>query len=300
MIMDKKKLIVLVTGSNGQLGCAIRAAARGSSDRYVFTDISTLPGEETVYLDVTNPAAVDIVCESEKVDVIINCAGYTDVEGAEGDPGTAALLNTEVPRTLASVCRSRRSTLIHISTDYVFSGQASEPIKEDAAPAPSSVYGTSKLAGEKAILDSACSSIIIRTGWMFSRYGRNFVKTMIALTRDRDQLRVVCDQVGTPTSADDLAAFLVEMISSRKLGEKGIYNYSNLGVTSWYDFAMAIRDLSGNDCEITPCRSSEYPQKARRPHYSVLDKSLVQKTFGIAIPHWYESLKKCMEEINGN
>lgn len=300
MIMDKKKLIVLVTGSNGQLGCAIRAAARGSSDRYVFTDISTLPGEETVYLDVTNPAAVDIVCESEKVDVIINCAGYTDVEGAEGDPGTAALLNTEVPRTLASVCRSRRATLIHISTDYVFSGQASEPIKEDAAPAPSSVYGASKLAGEKAILDSACSSIIIRTGWMFSRCGRNFVKTMIALTRDRDQLRVVCDQVGTPTSADDLAAFLVEMISSRKLGEKGIYNYSNLGVTSWYDFAMAIRDLSGNDCEITPCRSSEYPQKARRPHYSVLDKSLVQKTFGITIPHWYESLKKCMEEINGN
>lgn len=300
MIMDKKKLNVLVTGGNGQLGCALRAAAKGSSDRYVFTDISTLPGEETVYLDVTNPAAVEIVCDSEMVDVIINCASYTDVEGAEGDPGTAALLNGEVARTLASVCRSRRATLIHISTDYIFSGQASEPIREDAAPAPANVYGASKLAGEKAIADSACSAIIIRTAWMFSRYGRNFVKTMLGLTRDREQIRVVSDQVGTPTFADDLAAFIVDIISSRKLGEKGIYNYSNLGVTSWYDFATAIRDLSGNSCEITPCHSSEYPQKARRPHYSVLDKTLVQKTFGISIPHWYESLKKCIAQINGN
>lgn len=300
MIMDKKKLNVLVTGGNGQLGCALRAAAKGSSDRYVFTDISTLPGEETVYLDVTNPAAVEIVCDSEKVDVIINCASYTDVEGAEGDPGTAALLNGEVARTLASVCRSRRATLIHISSDYIFSGQASEPIKEDAAPAPANVYGASKLAGEKAIADSACSAIIIRTAWMFSQYGRNFVKTMLGLTRDREQIRVVSDQVGTPTFADDLAAFIVDVISSRRLGEKGIYNYTNLGVTSWYDFATAIRDLSGNSCEITPCHSSEYPQKARRPHYSVLDKTLVQKTFGITIPHWYESLKKCLEQINGN
>lgn len=300
MIMDKKKLNVLVTGGNGQLGCALRAAAKGSSDRYVFTDISTLPGEETVYLDVTNPAAVEIVCDSEKVDVIINCASYTDVEGAEGDPGTAALLNGEVARTLASVCRSRRATLIHISSDYIFSGQASEPIKEDAAPAPANVYGASKLAGEKAIADSACSAIIIRTAWMFSQYGRNFVKTMLGLTRDREQIRVVSDQVGTPTFADDLAAFIVDIISSRKLGEKGIYNYTNLGVASWYDFATAIRDLSGNSCEITPCHSSEYPQKARRPHYSVLDKTLVQKTFGIAIPHWYESLKKCIAQINGN
>ena len=300
MIMDKKKLNVLVTGGNGQLGCALRAAAKGSSDRYVFTDISTLPGEETVYLDVTNPAAVEIVCDSEKVDVIINCASYTDVEGAEGDPGTAALLNGEVARTLASVCRSRRATLIHISSDYIFSGQASEPIKEDAAPAPANVYGASKLAGEKAIADSACSAIIIRTAWMFSQYGRNFVKTMLGLTRDREQIRVVSDQVGTPTFADDLAAFMVDIISSRRLGEKGIYNYTNLGVTSWYDFATAIRDLSGNSCEITPCHSSEYPQKARRPHYSVLDKTLVQKTFGIAIPHWYESLKKCIAQINGN
>ena len=298
--MDKKKLNVLVTGGNGQLGCALRAAAKGSSDRYVFTDISSLPGEETVYLDVTNPAAVDLVCDSEKVDVVINCASYTDVESAEGDPGAAALLNSEVARTLAAVCRTRRATLIHISTDYIFSGQASEPIREDAAPAPLNVYGASKLAGEKAIQDSACSSIIIRTAWMFSSYGRNFVKTMLGLTRDRDQLRVVSDQVGTPTFADDLAAFIVDIISSRRLGEKGIYNYTNLGVTSWYDFATAIRDLSGASCEITPCHSSEYPQKARRPHYSVLDKTLVQKTFGIAIPHWYESLKKCIAQINGN
>ena len=298
--MEKKRLNVLVTGGNGQLGCALRAACKGSEDRYVFTDINSLPGQETVYLDVTNKDAVDIVCDSEKVDVIINCAGYTNVDGAEGDPASAVLLNGEVPKILAGVCRSRRATLIHISTDYVFSGQACEPIREDAAPAPANVYGASKLAGEKAVKDSACSSIIIRTAWLYSRYGKNFVKTMLSLTADRDSLRVVSDQVGTPTFADDLAALIVEIISSRQLDRKGIYNYTDLGVTSWYDFASAIRDLSGNSCEISPCHSDEFPQKARRPHYSVLDKTLVQKTFGVSIPHWYESLKKCIEQINGN
>ncbi len=298
--MEKKRLNVLVTGGNGQLGCALRAAAKGSGDRYIFTDITSFPGEETVYLDVTNQGAVEIVCDSEKIDIIINCAGYTDVDGAEGNPGAAALLNGEVPRILASVCRARRATLIHISTDYIFSGQACEPIREDAVPAPSNVYGASKLSGEKAVKDSACSAIILRTAWLYSRYGRNFVKTMNGLTRDRDSLRVVCDQVGTPTFADDLASFIVEIIGSRKLGHTGTYNYTNLGVTSWYDFATAVRDLSGNSCEISPCRSADYPSKARRPHYSVLDKTLVRKTFGVAIPHWYDSLKKCMAQINGN
>ena len=300
MNMAKKRLNVLVTGGNGQLGCALRAASKGSGDRYVFTDINSLPGEETVYLDVTNADAVDIVCRNEQIDVVINCAGFTDVDGAEGDPDSAALLNAGIPANLAAVCAARKAALIHISTDYVFPGNASEPIREDAVPAPSSVYGATKLAGEKAVADSPCDSMIIRTAWLYSRYGRNFVKTMLRLTSERDSLKVVCDQVGTPTFADDLAAFIVGVVSSGNLGGKAVYHYTDLGVASWYDFATAIRDLSGNSCEISPCLSADYPQKAVRPHYSVLDKSLVMKTFGVSIPHWYDSLKKCMAQINGN
>ena len=300
MNMNQKRLNVLVTGGNGQLGQALRRACKGSPDRYVFTDISSLPGEETVYLDVTNPDAVDIVCSSEKIDVIVNCAGYTDVEKAEDDTAAAELLNAGVPRILAGICCRRKTALIHISTDYIFPGDGCRPIAEDAAPAPKSVYGASKLAGEKAVKDSACNAIILRTAWLYSAYGKNFVKTMLRLTSDRDSLKVVCDQVGTPTYAPDLADLIVGIISSRSLDRKGVYNYTNLGVASWYDFAVAIRALSGHSCEISPCLSDEFPQKADRPHYSVLDKSLVQATFGIKIPHWFESLKKCISEINGN
>ena len=300
MNMDKKRLNVLVTGGNGQLGQALRKACKGSADRYVFTDISALPGEETVYLDVTNPDAVDIVCSSEKIDVIVNCAGYTNVEGDESDPAAADLLNAGVPRMLSGICAARKATLIHISTDYVFPGDGSVPIKESDTPAPRSVYGASKLAGEKAVRDSACNAIVLRTAWLYSAYGNNFVKTMLRLTSDRDSLKVVYDQVGTPTYAGDLADLILGIISSRSLDRKGFYNYTDLGVASWYDFAVAIRDLSGHSCEILPCLSDEFPQKASRPHYSVLDKSLVQNTFGIKIPHWFESLKKCIAEINGN
>ena len=300
MNMNRKRLNVLVTGGNGQLGRALRAACKGSPDRYVFTDISSLPGGETVFLDVSNKAAVEIVCESEKADVIINCAGYTDVEGAESDPATAARLNAEVPRILAEVCKKTGAVLIHISTDYIFSGEASEPIREDAAPSPLSVYGASKLAGEKAVRDSGCSALILRTAWMWSEYGRNFVRTMLRLMANRDSIKVVRDQTGTPTYAGDLAAFITNLVSSRSFDKAGTYNYTNLGACSWYDFAVAVRDLSGASCEVAPCSSEEFPQKARRPHYSVLDKSLVQETFGTEIPEWRESLEKHISEVNGN
>ena len=298
--METKRLNVLVTGGNGQLGCALREASAGARNRYIFSDVNSLPGKETVYLDATNPDAVSIVCDSEKVDVIVNCAAYTNVDKAEDDTAFAAILNRDVPANLAAAARRSGATLIQISTDYVFPGEGCVPIREDDTPAPASAYGATKLAGEKAIRDSACKHIIIRTAWLFSRFGNNFVKTMRRLTSERASLKVVYDQVGTPSFADDLAAFIVHVIESGQLGKTGTYNYTNLGVTSWYDFALAIRDLSGNSCRIEPCLSSEYPQKASRPHYSVLDKSLVQKTFGVTIPHWYDSLKKCVEQLEAN
>lgn len=292
--METKRMNVLVTGGNGQLGCALRKVSPGSRHRFIFADVKDIPGAETVLLDAANPAAVELICESEQVDAIVNCAAYTDVDGAESDPATAALLNRDIPACLAAAARRRKAILIHISTDYIFSGDANRPIPETAVPAPGSVYGATKLAGEKAITDSACRYLIIRSAWLFSEFGRNFVKTMRRLTAERDSLRVVCDQVGSPTSADDLAEFILTALDS---GKTGIFNYTDLGAVSWYDFALAIRDLSGGSCEITPCLSSEYPHKAERPAYSVLDKTLVQKTFGITIPHWHESLRKCMEAL---
>lgn len=293
--METKRLNVLVTGGNGQLGCALRKASGGSRHRFIFADIKDLPGTETLLLDVTNRDAVELVCESERIDEIVNCAAWTDVEGAESDPEGAAVLNRDVPAGLAATARRLKATLIHISTDYIFSGDACRPIPETAAPDPVSVYGATKLAGEKAIADSACRALVIRSAWLFSEYGRNFVKTILRLTSERDSIKVVCDQVGSPTYAGDLAGFILTAIDS---GRTGTYNFTDMGAVSWYDFAVAVRDLSGSSCEIEPCTSSEYPQKARRPAYSVLDKSLVQKTFGIKIPHWHESLKKCMEALD--
>ena len=300
MIMEKKKLNVLVTGGNGQLGCALREASKDSPNRFVFTDINGLPGKETVYLDATNPEAVAIICDSEDIDVIVNCAAYTDVDKAEDDTAFAAVLNRDTVAGLAAIARARKATLIHISTDYIFPGNGCTPIKEDAEPGPRSVYGATKLAGEKAVKDSGCNHIILRTAWMYSQYGHNFVKTMMHLTAERDSLKVVCDQAGTPTFADDLAGFIVGIIDGGKLDRTGIYNFTDLGVISWYDFSVAIRDLCGNVCDIIPCLSSEYPRKAARPNYSVLDKSLVQKVFGVKIPYWYDSLRKCIDQIRSN
>jgi len=288
---------ILVTGANGQLGTEIRKAARGGTNRYIFSDISPVKGADTLYLDITDRTAVSLVCESEKVDVIVNCAAYVDVEKAESDMAMARLLNAEGPAALASVCAERGSTLIHISTDYVFDGMSPLPIREDAPVAPTGVYGATKLEGERAVLESGCKYIIFRTAWLYSAQGRNFVKTMKGLTAERKKLTVVFDQAGSPTWAADLASCLVHVIESGQTGKQGIYHYSNEGVCSWYDFACAIRDLAGNRCDILPCHSEDYPSKVKRPNYSVLDKTLVKKTFGVQIPHWYESLSKCMKEL---
>lgn len=293
-----KKLNVLVTGANGQLGREIRRRVRRDGPRYLFSDVSRLPGEETLYLDITDLDAVRLVSESEQVDVIVNCAAYTDVEKAESDTAMADLLNHRAAANLALVAKERGAVLIHISTDYVFHGNRSEPYPEDWPTEPLGVYGATKLLGEKAVTESGCRYLIFRTAWLYSPYGKNFVKTMIRLTGERDTLSVVSDQIGTPTYAADLAGLITDLIAARRFEPVGVYHYTDEGVCSWYDFACAIRDLAGNRCDIRPCRSSEYPTKAARPSYSVLDKGKVRRTFGIAIPHWYESLVNCMQRID--
>ncbi len=288
---------ILVTGANGQLGTELRNAAAFSRNRFIFTDVSRIPGVETIYLDITNPDAVRLICDSERIDLIINCAAYTNVDKAEDDYAMADLLNHLAPGHLASAAKERGATLIHISTDYVFQGERSQPCREDWPTEPLGVYGVTKLLGEQAVLASGCKSLIFRTAWLYSPYGKNFVKTMRQLTAERGSLNVVFDQVGTPTYAADLAALILHVVESGQLDKTGIYHYSNEGVCSWFDFACAIRDLSGNVCDIRPCHSDEFPSKARRPQFSVLDKTLVKKTFGVTVPHWYDSLKKCIDRL---
>ncbi|MCQ2174164.1 MAG: dTDP-4-dehydrorhamnose reductase [Bacteroidales bacterium] len=291
---------VLVTGANGQLGNELRLLAKESAHRFIFSDVNKVPGVETVYLDITDTEALEIVTSAFPVDVIVNCAAYTNVDKAEDDIGFAELLNSTAAANLAALAKRRDATLIHISTDYVFSGNACKPIPENAEPQPASVYGATKLAGEKAVENSGCKSLIIRTAWLYSPFGKNFVKTMLGLVSSRKSLNVVCDQVGSPTSAADLAAFIMTVIDGGEPFPTGIYHYTDEGVASWYDFAKAIAELSGNECDVRPCTSEEYPSKVKRPHYSVLDKSLVKKTFGITVPHWRDSLKACLERISSD
>ena len=289
---------ILVTGANGQLGTSIRKMAAGlKGHRFIFTDVTSAPGGDTVYLDITNRDAVRLICASEQVDLLVNCAAYTQVDKAEEDVALCHLLNHEAPGILAAVAAARGATLIHISTDYVFSGDIPIPIREDFPAHPTGVYGVTKLQGEQAVMASGCRYIIIRSAWLFSPYGRNFVKTMRTLTAERPQVKVVFDQVGTPTYAEDLAGFILHIIASGQLHKTGVYHYTNEGVCSWYDFACAIRDLSGTSAQVLPCHSNEFPSKVRRPAFSVLDKTKVRETFGISIPHWYHSLKKCIEQI---
>ena len=288
---------ILVTGANGQLGTELREAALRSDHRFFFTDVSRLPGVETIYLDITNRDAVRLICDSERIDLIINCAAYTNVDKAEDDYALADLLNHQAPGHLAAVAKERGATLIHISTDYVFQGERCTPCREDWPTDPLGVYGVTKLLGEQAVAASGCKFILFRTAWLYSPFGKNFVKTMRQLTAERDSLNVVFDQVGTPTYAADLAALILHVVETGQLDKTGIYHYSNEGVCSWYDFACAIRDLSGTVCDIRPCHSDEFPSKARRPHFSVLDKTLVKQTFGVTVPHWYVSLKKCIDRL---
>lgn len=288
---------VLVTGGSGQLGRSIMDVARGSEHRFIYTYMNSQDHEGMVQLDITDKDAVRRIVEDNSIDVIVNCAGYTDVEKAESEEETAFRLNAEAAGLLAETARACGATLIHISTDYVFDGRQSEPYGEDAAQAPLNAYGRSKLAGELAVLASGCRHMIIRTSWLYSPYGKNFVKTILSKSRSHAILKVVSDQVGTPTYAGDLAGFIMTLLEPDNLRKEGIYHYSNEGVCSWFDLACEVCHLSGSHCEVTPCGTGEYPVKAARPHYSVLSKSKVKQTFAIEIPYWKDSLRNCICQI---
>ena len=280
---------ILVTGANGQLGNEMQRVAKTSSNHYIFTDVAQL--------DITDREAVLRAVKDNSIQVIVNCAAYTNVDKAEDDSETADLINNKAVENLAIAARENDATLIHISTDYVFKGDRCTPCREDWETDPLGVYGITKLAGEKSIERTGCRHIIIRTAWLYSPFGKNFVKTMQKLTAEKDSLKVVFDQVGTPTYAGDLADAITRIIETGQLGKQGIYHFSNEGVCSWYDFAREICELSGNTCNIQPCHSDEFPSKVKRPHFSVLDKTKIKDTFGIEVPYWKDSLKVCIENL---
>lgn len=282
---------ILVTGANGQLGREMQRLGAVSPNNYIFTDVAEL--------DVTNAGAVLRAAEQTRAEAIVNCAAYTNVERAEEDEATADLLNRLAPANLAAAAAVTGATLIHISTDYVFDGTAHLPYAEQAPTAPLGVYGRTKLAGEQAVEASGCSHLILRTAWLYSAFGNNFLKTMLRLTAERESLSVVFDQIGTPTYAGDLALGIFSVIEGGQLrGNEGLYHFSDEGACSWYDFAVEIAAAVGHDkCRIAPCHTAEYPSKAPRPAYSVLDKSKFKTTFGIEIPHWRESMLYCLKTM---
>lgn len=291
---------ILVTGANGQLGNEMRVVSKGTNDRYIFTDVVEEEGQETTILDITDLDAIRRIVKDNNVQVVINCAAYTNVDAAESNQELAELLNAKAPENLALAMKEVNGLLIHISTDYVFGGDPyNTPCKEDQKGTPTGVYGLTKLHGEENILSLGCEYIILRTAWLYSEFGKNFVKTMLNLTATKPLLKVVFDQVGTPTYALDLAKTIFEIVESRKYeGNTGIYHYSNEGVCSWFDFTKMIAEYSGHtDCDVQPCHSVEFPSPVKRPAYSVLDKTKVKETFGIRIPYWTESLKECIERI---
>ena len=282
---------ILVTGANGQLGREMQRLGAVSPNNYIFTDVAEL--------DVTDAGAVLRAAEQTRAEAIVNCAAYTNVERAEEDEATADRLNRLAPANLAAAAAATGATLIHISTDYVFDGTAHLPYAEQAPTAPLGVYGRTKLAGEQAVAASGCSYLILRTAWLYSAFGNNFLKTMLRLTAERESLSVVFDQIGTPTYAGDLALGIFSVIEGGQLrGNEGLYHFSDEGACSWYDFAVEIAAAVGHDkCRIVPCHTAEYPSKAPRPAYSVLDKSKFKTTFGIEIPHWRESMLYCLKTM---
>ena len=282
---------ILITGANGQLGRSLRRLGGVSPHNYLFTDVAEL--------DITDAAAVLRTVEERRIDVIVNCAAYTDVERAEEDEPTAELLNHKAAGNLAAAAKATGATLFHVSTDYVFDGTAHTPYTEDGTPSPLGAYGRTKLAGERAVMASGCRSLIFRTAWLYSEYGNNFLKTMLRLTSERDTLQVVFDQIGTPTYAGDLALAIFSIIESeRYAGNEGVYHFTDEGVCSWYDFATEIAAAAGHDsCHIIPCHTSEFPTKAARPAYSVLDKTKIKTTFQMDIPHWREAMIYCLKQL---
>ena len=303
---------ILVTGGNGQLGNEMRiVASRGCSDRYIFTDVVDASAESiamlrklagdrvdvsTLKLDITDLDAVrSAVCENS-VNVIVNCAAYTNVDAAETNQELAELLNAQAPHNLAVAMKEVGGLLVHISTDYVFGKEPyNTPCREDQKGTPTGVYGLTKLHGEQNIIASGCNYIIIRTAWLYSEFGKNFVRTMLNLTSTKPKLKVVFDQVGTPTYANDLAQAIVAILADAKTG---IYHYSNEGVCSWFDFTKMIAEYSGHiNCNIQPCHSEEFPSPVKRPAFSVLDKSKIKETFGLTVPYWTDSLRKCLANL---
>lgn len=302
---------ILVTGANGQLGNEMRIVAQEMEDNYIFTDISQIEGVDTVVLDITDETAIRKMVEEKQIDAIVNCAAYTNVDAAETNQDTAGLLNATAPLYLAKAMKETAGLLIQISTDYVFGKEPyNVPCTETQQGTPTGIYGLTKLHGEENIISTGGKYIIIRTAWLYSEYGKNFCKTMMNLTATKPQLKVVFDQVGTPTYALDLAKAIVAVLNDYKISascnqkeytKTGIYHYSNEGVCSWFDFTKMIAEYNGTTaCDIQPCHSDEFPSPVKRPSYSVLDKSKIKQEFGIAVPYWTESLKICIANIKSN
>jgi dTDP-4-dehydrorhamnose reductase len=290
---------ILVTGANGQLGNEMRIVAKNSSYNFLFTDVSEQDGAETTYLDITNLEDIRKVVRENNINVIVNCAAWTNVDACETDSKLAELaekLNAKAPENLAIAMKEVDGWLIHISTDYVF---GKEPYNVPCSPnqkgTPTGVYGTTKLHGEQNIMATGCKYVIIRTAWLYSEFGKNFCKTMLALTASKPQLKVVFDQCGTPTYALDLANAIVKILEKPVVGT---YHFSNEGVCSWYDFTKMIQEYSGQtECDVQPCHSDEFPSPVKRPAYSVLDKTSIKETFGVKVPYWTDSLKQCLKNI---
>ena len=295
---------ILVTGANGQLGNEMRIVSKGSTDKYIFTDVVEAEGQKTYLLDITNREDIRKIVAENDIKVIVNCAAYTNVDKAETDQELCERLNAQAPENLALAMKEVGGLLVHISTDYVFGGDPyNTPCREDQQGTPTGVYGLTKLHGEQNIINSGCEYVIMRTAWLYSEFGKNFVKTMLNLTATKPQLKVVFDQAGTPTYALDLAKAIATILEDYKkeilnsqlsivnYSKTGIYHFSNEGVCSWYDFTKMIAEYSGqNKCDIQPCHSNEFPSPVTRPSYSVLDKTKIKETFGISVPYWTDSL----------
>lgn len=297
---------ILVTGANGQLGNEMRIISKQTSYNYLFTDVVEAEGVKTTLLDITDAEAVDKMVQEQHINCIVNCAAYTNVDKAESDAALCRKLNATAPKILAEAMKKAGGLLVQISTDYVFGGDPyNTPCREDQKGTPTGVYGETKLEGERYIEDTGCDYVIIRTAWLYSEFGKNFVKTMLNLTASKPALNVVFDQAGTPTYALDLAV-AIEAVLNDYAAEKpqngysktGIYHFSNEGVCSWYDFTKVIAELAGHTtCDIQPCHSNEFPSPVTRPAYSVLDKTKIKQTFGLKIPYWTDSLKVCMSNM---
>lgn len=296
---------ILVTGANGQLGNEMRIVAAQSASNFTFTDVAGIGGN-TIPLDITDLDAIRKMVKEFNIDCIVNCAAYTNVDKAESDEALCEKLNADAPKNLATVMKEVDGLLIHISTDYVFGGDPyNTPCKEDQKGTPTGVYGKTKLHGEQNVIGTGCNYVILRTAWLYSEFGKNFVKTMLNLTATKPTLKVVFDQAGTPTYALDLAKAIMAVVADYEKEEQfgtyskqGVYHFSNEGVCSWFDFTKTIAEIAGNTtCDIQPCHSDEFPSPVKRPAYSVLDKTKIKETFGVKIPYWTASLRECMKNM---